>query len=527
MRAVWRSAGPVLRRIAVVVVVAATAAALTWWVRVPPEEAAMSALEQTAAVLGTPALARDANVASGTAGSGTLPPLHLTTRKEVLLYVHGGNALTTGCASELRVGGNGDGGKWVCAPAALLRAEGPRCLVYSFGSRLSFEFEDAVHALAPQCEIHVFDPTPSLAVTMQRTPEVVPRHVTFHSLGLCGPGAVLEIQGQRVEARTLDAIMAELGHTDRPIALLKMDIDSSENAPGLVPTRADAPTSVWHAGRVGQLLVEVHPIELLGSDPVGLIPYRRFMAAVAATGLRLFHTEANMFASYCAEHALLDPSYRLPDGRTLGDLAAVPYTRDQHRANLRDGLEASRVFRDGPPSDFRTMMPFLFDRFEALYHCQHTVLLGSLDRGGAFVCTDSAEAVPTGSPTHLLAIYDRRTVPVRGHCVAVAAGCAAHRRRGMMLSFFLGGVAGSRGYCGRVAGAGVGRGDAHARIRRRRAPHGRGGSGALAGPGACHSGAHGVGVCADGCLCPGDGGVRLGRHPGGCSSVARGDGHFA
>lgn len=60
------------------------------------------------------------------------------------------------CPRELRVGGLGDGPKWVCDPHRL-RNLGKDCLVYSVGSAGKYEFEDAVREhVGPDCEIHTF-----------------------------------------------------------------------------------------------------------------------------------------------------------------------------------------------------------------------------------------------------------------------------------------------------------------------------------------------------------------------------------
>jgi hypothetical protein len=49
-----------------------------------------------------------------------------------------------------------DGHKWVCDPHRLATKDD--CLVYSFGSNGNFYFEQHLHSVAPNCEIHVFDP---------------------------------------------------------------------------------------------------------------------------------------------------------------------------------------------------------------------------------------------------------------------------------------------------------------------------------------------------------------------------------
>jgi hypothetical protein len=61
------------------------------------------------------------------------------------------------CQHERRIGGNGDGPKWVCDPH---RIDPDSCLIYSFGSNNDFSFEESVlREISAKCEIHTFDPT--------------------------------------------------------------------------------------------------------------------------------------------------------------------------------------------------------------------------------------------------------------------------------------------------------------------------------------------------------------------------------
>jgi hypothetical protein len=62
------------------------------------------------------------------------------------------------CLFEESIGQlNADGHKWVCDPHRLATKHDD-CLVYSFGSNGNFFFEQHLHGVAPNCEIHVFDP---------------------------------------------------------------------------------------------------------------------------------------------------------------------------------------------------------------------------------------------------------------------------------------------------------------------------------------------------------------------------------
>jgi hypothetical protein len=59
------------------------------------------------------------------------------------------------CQHELRIGGTGDGPKWVCDPHRL--ATRPDCLVFSVGSAGDFMFENSVmKEIDTNCEIHTF-----------------------------------------------------------------------------------------------------------------------------------------------------------------------------------------------------------------------------------------------------------------------------------------------------------------------------------------------------------------------------------
>ena len=81
------------------------------------------------------------------------------------------------CPHERRIGGLGDGGKWVCDPHRIkdqVKTNG--CLVYSVGSRGDFIFEEQINeALSNECEMHTFDPS-SYA-------HLAPKYVKYHEWG--------------------------------------------------------------------------------------------------------------------------------------------------------------------------------------------------------------------------------------------------------------------------------------------------------------------------------------------------------
>lgn len=75
------------------------------------------------------------------------------------------------CPFELRIGRNGDGGKWICDPHRIIRMVQRRkekkkmkdvlpCLIYSVGSNGDFSFETAIQKYMDNgklCEVHIFD----------------------------------------------------------------------------------------------------------------------------------------------------------------------------------------------------------------------------------------------------------------------------------------------------------------------------------------------------------------------------------
>ncbi len=82
----------------------------------------------------------------------------------------------------------------------------------------------------------------------------VAAHVHFYPYGLASKNSVQKVGGVKWTMRTLDAIAEELGHADRDIDVLKMDIEEAEW--GVLPTLLE---STWFTrGRVKQFLIEVH-----------------------------------------------------------------------------------------------------------------------------------------------------------------------------------------------------------------------------------------------------------------------------
>ena len=73
-------------------------------------------------------------------------------------FWHPGKPRGSACGRLDRLGGNGDGGKEVCQAHKTLNMAGP-CLTLNVGSNGDALFEQSVHDMNRECEIHIMDPT--------------------------------------------------------------------------------------------------------------------------------------------------------------------------------------------------------------------------------------------------------------------------------------------------------------------------------------------------------------------------------
>jgi len=102
-----------------------------------------------------------------------------------------------------------DGDKFVC-----MDSYSPKdCLVYSFGIRSEWEFEDLMDSL--NCTVHAHDPTVSF-------PPNRGKHQHFHKLG------VAAARDAKTHMETLNTLMAANGHDKKKVFYLKVDIEGSE-----------------------------------------------------------------------------------------------------------------------------------------------------------------------------------------------------------------------------------------------------------------------------------------------------------
>ena len=123
---------------------------------------------------------------------------------------------STRCDNKRRVGGEGDGGKWICGidNAPLL----PGCIIYSLGSDYDFKLEEALIASTP-CEVFTLDCT--VNSTNARFPKGLSPRIHFYPY--CVGGSNFE---RSTYHRSVGSLAAELGHGR--ITLLKADVEGAE-----------------------------------------------------------------------------------------------------------------------------------------------------------------------------------------------------------------------------------------------------------------------------------------------------------
>ena len=206
------------------------------------------------------------------------------------------------CTHERRVGGLGDGPKWLCDPHRIQQQDS--CLVYSVGSNNNFMFEEAIlSTISDKCEIHTFDHTVGL------NPSNKPSAVHFHPWGLK--------QQDSGQFKSFPTIVRELGHKHRVIDILKIDCEGCE-----WETYASwfTDTDVY----IRQIQVELHQGTGYQAGYTGSgndLRATHFLACLKQLGYVVFHKESNSMAGGgLIEYAFLrlDISFQhVTDGKNL------------------------------------------------------------------------------------------------------------------------------------------------------------------------------------------------------------------
>jgi hypothetical protein len=201
----------------------------------------------------------------------------------------------------VRVGTFDDGGKWVSDPQSLKTGT----VVYSFGAGDDISF-DAEMAGLYGCEVHCFDPTPSVVrdFALCRPGQPVGKgKFWFHAVGL-GPISLdpdqaddLVLEDEKCKVKRLSEIAAELGH--RHVDILKIDIEGGEMA---------ALTEILTSGTLARLSVKQLLVEFHLWDDEHWASFVKIISLLGDQGYLLFRKEFNPLDSKkCAEFCFLRP----------------------------------------------------------------------------------------------------------------------------------------------------------------------------------------------------------------------------
>lgn len=190
------------------------------------------------------------------------------------------------CLGEARIGGMGDGPKWVCDPHRIgttsqdhAHQPKPSCLVYSVGCAGKVEFEKGIHDhFGSACEMHVFDVTGYNRRNGNFTEIVRDAGGIFHQWGI---GTAEQSASNPAKFKTLKETVETLGHNGRKIDIFKIDCEGCEWT--TYKDWFDADVEM-----IRQILVEVHSVKVPETFD--------FFRHLAQLGYVIFHKEANVLA---------------------------------------------------------------------------------------------------------------------------------------------------------------------------------------------------------------------------------------
>ena len=178
------------------------------------------------------------------------------------------------CLKKQRVGGLGDGPKWVCDPKTI--ANKPGCLIYSVGSHGMYDFEDAWFKMSNKnCEIHTFD-----FGDYARAGDAENKNIHYHQWGLGSEEQADKSPDKDGNSfKTFEQTVEVLGHENRTIDLFKIDCEGCEFKT----------YKGWTSSKnVRQINVEVHKVPEKSLD---------FFNSFAENHLAMYSKEFNAIAA--------------------------------------------------------------------------------------------------------------------------------------------------------------------------------------------------------------------------------------
>ena len=158
------------------------------------------------------------------------------------------------------------------------------------------------------CEIHTFDPF------WNKTQAYPVKKATYHLLGVASNPENRLVKGKEYQMMTLPSIVKLLGHMDKVIDILKIDIEGEEYdllKPSLFESLKQMGVTIR------QLLIEVH-------HSVGV---RKLFHTLKQENFLIFHKEPNTMAdANCTEYSFINVSLGCELSETVVHHPTIYYT---------------------------------------------------------------------------------------------------------------------------------------------------------------------------------------------------------
>lgn len=195
------------------------------------------------------------------------------------------------CRRVVRLGSLADGGWDMCGDFKYK----PRsnCLVYSFGIKDDFSFDDDC-STRYKCEVHSFDPSTG------KTDHMHSKNVYFHNVGLSNKNNMIKVKGVNWRMRTLKTILVENGHAQETIDILKIDIEEWEWE--VVPEMIQSGV----LRNVRQLLIELHIVNIKTKEEPTKEKYISSLVSLKQLydlGFRIFWTHRNLCCKFTTRNS--------------------------------------------------------------------------------------------------------------------------------------------------------------------------------------------------------------------------------
>lgn len=198
--------------------------------------------------------------------------------------------LQVACPESIRLGNRDDGGWDMCIYSSYRPR--PKCLVYSFGIKDDWSFDDDV-AETYTCTVRSFDPSINASDQSRRG-----ANIWFYRQGI---GGTDEVNGDGWQIRTLESFMKMFDENEDFLDYLKIDVEMNEwSAIEALLGTAEV------LGRVKQIGLETHTKEMTmttRSTVPDLVYYSGLLRRLREAGFYRWYARANRWGKFDSEHS--------------------------------------------------------------------------------------------------------------------------------------------------------------------------------------------------------------------------------